>query len=104
MEEQKHTMLIVDDDQDQRFLAQRTFESLGTRFKVQLASSGQEAVAYLKGEGRFADRKTFEFPSYILTDLNMDPGDGFHVLEFLKNTPALSVPSRRGSLRFLRPR
>ena len=39
----------------------------------------------------FADRKQFEFPSYIITDLQMEPGDGFHLLEFLKDHPALSV-------------
>jgi len=87
----KFTLLIVDDDEDQRFLAKRTFEGLATRYRVQLASSGDEALAYLKGEGKFADRKKFEFPSYIITDLNMNPGDGFHILEFLKNHPALSV-------------
>ncbi len=91
MKAQKFTLLIVDDDQDARFLAQRTFESLATRYKVQLASNGDEAIAYLKGEGKFADRKKFEFPSYIVTDLQMEPGDGFTLLEFLKNNPALSV-------------
>ncbi len=88
---QKFTLLIVDDDEDARFLAQRTFESLAATYKVQLASSGNEAIAYLKGEGKFADRKKFEFPSYIITDLQMEPGDGFNVLEFLKDHAALSV-------------
>jgi CheY-like chemotaxis protein len=91
MKSQKHTLLIVDDDADQRFLAQETFENLYSNYKVQLAASGDEAIAYLKGEGKFADRKKFEFPSYIVTDLQMLHGDGFHVLEFLKNHPALSV-------------
>jgi CheY-like chemotaxis protein len=91
MKAQKFTLLIVDDDEDARFLAQRTFESLATRYKVQLASNGDEAIAYLQGDGEFADRKKFEFPSYIVTDLQMRPGDGFTLLEFLKNNPALSV-------------
>ena len=91
MKAKKFTLLIVDDDQDHRILAQYTFESLTTKYKIQLAANGQEALAYLKGEGKFADRKEFEFPSYILTDLQMQPGDGFHVLEFLKNNPALSL-------------
>lgn len=84
-------LLIVDDEGAGRFLAQRTFEHLGTKYRVQLAANGDEALAYLKGKGKFADRKRFEFPSYILTDLHMHPGDGFDILEFLKNTPALSV-------------
>ncbi len=91
MKAQKFTLLIVDDNEDERFLAQKTFEGLASKYKVQLASSGDEAIAYLKGEGKFADRAQFEFPAYIITDLQMAPGDGFHVLEFLKSNPALSV-------------
>ena len=91
MKASKYTLLIVDDDEDQRFFYKQSFEKLGTKYKVQLVDSGHQALAYLKGEGKFADRNQFEFPSYILTDLNMKPGDGFAVLEFLKNNPALSV-------------
>lgn len=80
MKAQKHTLLIVDDDEAGRFLTQRTFEHLATKYRVQLAANGDEALAYLKGKGKFADRKRFEFPSYILTDLNMHPGDGFDIL------------------------
>lgn len=54
-------------------------------------SSGNEAIGYLKGEGKFKDRRLFEFPSYIITDLGMPDGDGFEVLLFLKTNPALSV-------------
>src|SRR5512140_3179142 len=91
MKAQKHTLLIVDDDDDARFLAQHTFQRLGSKYKIQLAASGDEAIAYLKGEGKFADRTKFEFPAYILTDLKMEPGDGFHLLQFIKDNPALSI-------------
>ena len=91
MKATKYTLLIVDDDEDQRLIFKRTFEALGTKYKVQQAKSGDEALAYLRGEGKYQDRSKFEFPSYIITDLNMAPGDGFHILEFLKNRQALSV-------------
>ena len=91
MKATKYTLLIVDDDEDQRFLFKKTFEALGTKYQIQLAGSGNEALSYLRGEGKYADRTQYEFPSYVLTDLQMSPGDGFDVLEFIKNTPALSV-------------
>ena len=91
MKAQKHTLLIVEDDEDQRFFFQKSFEALGLSYKVQLAGNGEEAIAYLKGEGKYGERTEFEFPSYILTDLKMARGDGFHLLEFIKNTPAMSV-------------
>jgi CheY-like chemotaxis protein len=91
MKAKKFTLLIVEDDEDQRFFFKKAFEGLGIEYKVQLARDGEEAIAYLKGDGKYHDRKTYEFPSYILTDLKMSPGDGFHILQFLKETPALSV-------------
>ena len=91
MKAQKFTLLIVDDDEAHRFLALTTFERVSPTYKIQLAASGEEAIAYLKGTGKFADRKKFEFPSYVITDLKMPSGDGFHLLEFLKNNPALSL-------------
>jgi CheY-like chemotaxis protein len=87
----KHTLLIVDDDDTQRFFLEKTFKNLGAKYRVKCARSGTEALAYLKGEGKYADRSEFEFPSYIITDLNMSPGDGFMLLDFLKQNPALSV-------------
>lgn len=62
MKAQKHTLLIVDDDEAGRFLAQRTFEHLGTKYRVQLAANGHEALDYLKGKGKFADRKGLSSP------------------------------------------
>ena len=91
MKAQKYTLLIVDDDEDQRYFFKRAFEGVGENYKIHLAADGDEAIAYLKGEGKFRDRTKYEFPSYILTDLKMSPGDGFHILQFLKETPALSV-------------
>ena len=64
---------------------------MGTKYKVQLAVNGDDAIAYLKGDGKYSDRSQFEFPSYILTDLKMAPGDGFNILQFIKENPALSI-------------
>jgi CheY-like chemotaxis protein len=58
---------------------------------VQLAAGGHDAIAYLQGQGPYSDRSQYEFPSYILTDLQMPEGDGFHVLQFIKENPALSI-------------
>lgn len=91
MKAQKFTLLIVDDDEDERTFIERQFKALHAKYKIQTLSSGNEALAYLKGEGKFKDRQRFEFPSYIVTDLAMRDGDGFDILNFLKSNPALSV-------------
>jgi CheY-like chemotaxis protein len=88
---QKFTLLIVDDDADQRLFMKKAFEALAGNYRIQALAGGNEALAYLKGQGKYADRSTFEFPSYIITDLHMPNGDGFEILDFLKKNPALSV-------------
>ena len=91
MKAQKFTILVVDDDENQRLFIQRSFRILHSKYHIQALASGTEAVAYLKGEGKYRDRSRFEFPCYILTDLQMPRGDGFEILDFLKKNPTLSV-------------
>ena|SRR5688572_10136648 len=70
-------------------------QSSQCKYKFQTVSSGNQAIAYLNGEGKFNDRSTFEFPGYIITDLEMRDRDGFAVLDFLKSNPALVKPDYR---------
>jgi CheY-like chemotaxis protein len=91
MKAQKFSLLIVDDDENDRFLLERAFQRLGPYYRIHALSSGDEAVAYIQGEGKFGDRKEYQFPSYIMTDLKMFPKDGFFLLNFIKKNPALSI-------------
>ena len=91
MKRPEFTILIADDDPNDRFFIQRAIEATGVKAEVQLVSCGEEAIAYLKGEGQFADRAQHQYPSVILTDLKMSPGDGFSVLAFLKSTPRSAI-------------
>ncbi len=88
-------ILVVDDDIDEHFFAQLALEKvLPEGSTVQMVHSGNEAMAYMIGEGKFADRATYPFPSLIITDLNMADGDGFHVLEFLQKNVAWNIVPR----------
>lgn len=91
MKSEKRTLLIVDDDEHQRVFMQLALSRLDLKYRVQALRSGNEAIAYLRGQGKFANRKEYPFPGYIITDLQMNDGDGLAVLEFLKKHPALSV-------------
>jgi CheY-like chemotaxis protein len=80
-------ILLVDDDLDARDLLLLAFERIGIASRVSCVNSGNEAVAYLRGEGAFSDREQFAYPSLLITDLKMADGDGFRLLEQLRTTP-----------------
>ena len=84
------TILIVDDNSDDRFLMERALKHMSTGLVAQFVPSGNEAVAYLDGSGIYADRARFPYPSFVITDLDMPRGDGFTVLRHIQDlAPAL---------------
>ncbi len=86
-------LLLVDDDANDRFFLTRAFEKLNVGYRIQPLQSGGEALALIKGEGIYADRKAYPFPTFILTDLKMPGGDGFEILSYIKEHPErLIVP------------
>jgi CheY-like chemotaxis protein len=90
-----HRILLVDDDFDEQLLSSRALRKvLSTGSTLNLANGGDEAIAYLIGEGKFGDRQHYPFPTVVITDLNMPQGDGFELLEFLKANPAWRVVPR----------
>ncbi len=84
-------LLVVDDDDNDRFLLQRSFEKLNVGYRIQALRNGGEALALIKGEGIYADRQAYPFPSFILTDLKMSEGDGFAILSYLKEHPEILI-------------
>jgi CheY-like chemotaxis protein len=80
-------ILIVDDNPRDITLFQAALENCGIGYALQIASHGQQAIAYLRGDGSFADRKQFPLPAMIFTDLNMPVADGFELLAWLRDHP-----------------
>ena len=90
-EERLLKILLVDDDLDARDLLLLAFKRIGIASRVSCVNSGNEAVAYLKGEGAFSDRERFAYPSLLITDLKMADGDGFQLLEQLRTMPRYRI-------------
>jgi len=85
------TIMVVEDDANDQFLIQDAFREIGVTDPIQLVASGAQAIAYMMGDGKFADRQKYAYPTFIMTDLKMPDGDGFAVLEFLKSNPQWKV-------------
>jgi CheY-like chemotaxis protein len=91
MKREHLTILLVDDEPDDLFFIERAFRAAGIKDPIRTVGSGEEALEYLRGTGKFTDRSQFEFPSFILTDLKMNHGDGFWVLETVRKNPEWAV-------------
>ena len=72
------TVLIVDDDADDRFFMEKALRSDSSPIWIYLADSGQQALYTLKLVHRA--------PDVILLDLNMPGMNGFEVLEQIKQS------------------
>lgn len=51
---------------------------------LQTVADGSEAIAYLNGEGKYADRPLYPQPQFVLLDLNLPLVSGFDVLATIR--------------------
>jgi len=82
------TLLFVDDDANDRLLVELGCQRAQVSFLLKTVESGVEAISYLSGEGRFADRAAHPLPDLIFLDLKMPEMDGFQVLRWIRSDPA----------------
>jgi CheY-like chemotaxis protein len=82
-------VLIAEDDPSDVFFLKRAFVLAGVPAVLTFVRDGQEAIDYLEGESRYADRKAYPLPDLMLLDLKMPRLDGFDVLNWLRQQPGL---------------
>ncbi len=85
------TILIVDDDPNDQLMIEQALHTTPSPWTIRSVDDGAEAIAYLKGEGAYADRDRYPYPALIITDLKMPRVDGLAVLEFLRSTPRSAI-------------
>jgi CheY-like chemotaxis protein len=84
MEIMAKAILIAEDVEEDAVMVMDSLKKAGVKNPVLTVQDGDEVVAYLKGEGRFAERNKFPFPSVLLLDLKMPRMGGFQVMEWLR--------------------
>lgn len=82
------TLLLAEDEEADILFFTRALEEssqkAGVPIRLALTHDGEEALAYLKGEGEFADREKYPFPHIVVTDLKMPRLNGLDVMAWLK--------------------
>lgn len=82
-------ILLVEDDANDVFLLRRAFTKAGIESGLHTVGDGEEAVAYLAGDGKFSDRDQHPLPQLVLLDLKLPRRSGLEVLEWVRARPEL---------------
>jgi CheY-like chemotaxis protein len=86
-------ILYAEDDRDDRLLAEMAHRDSHVANPLVFVSDGDEALEYLRGDGRHADGAGWLDPGLVLLDLNMPGTNGLDTLRAVRADPAWrSIP------------
>lgn len=83
------TILLAEDDRNDVMLIQRAFSKSRILNPLVCVENGEQVLAYLKGEGEYADRSRYPLPLMLLLDLKLPRLSGHEVLQWLRDQPTL---------------
>lgn len=83
------TILMADDDADDRRLTRDALEESRLANDLRFVENGEELLAYLRRQGKYAAAEASPRPGLILLDLNMPRMDGRTALKEIKADPDL---------------
>lgn len=84
-------ILVVEDEPDAITLLRHAFTQAGITQPIQTVPDGEQAMAYLDGVGRYADRATYPLPALILLDLKIPRRPGLEVLAWIRAHPSVRL-------------
>ena len=87
MNASQRTILLADDGPDDAELTTLAFRRAGFANPIHTVCRAEDAIQYLKAEGRYADSTTFAVPWVVLLDIAMPGGNGWEVLAWIRQQP-----------------
>ena len=77
-------ILLVEDNEDDVFLMKRALQGARVVNPLHVVEDGQEALDYLSGNGKFADRESHPLPAVVFLDLKLPYISGHDVLAWIR--------------------
>jgi len=81
-----NVLYIDDDPNDLLFFGVFAKQTDGVEIELQTATDWQQAIDYLMGTGKYADRSACQVPDLIVLDLRMPVIDGFGFLAWRQSS------------------
>ena len=81
-------ILLVEDNADDAEMTIRALKKLHLANNLVHVEDGQEALDFLFGTGKYAERETANIPKVVLLDIKMPKVDGIEVLKQIKTHPS----------------
>ncbi len=78
------TVLLVEDETTDATLLMRGFKKIGVLNPVIHLRSGDDALGYLSGTGRYSDRVKYPLPVLVLLDLKLPGTTGLQLLQWMR--------------------
>ncbi len=85
-------LLLIEGDSNDRALFGHAVEASGLGVWLSTAPSADEAIAYLEGRERYADRELHPWPDLIVLALKLPGMSGLEFLEWKRKSAAREVP------------
>lgn len=84
-------ILLVEDLDDDVFMIRYALRQTHVTNPIEVARDGEEARAYLKRAGNYADGGSHPLPGLVLLDLKMPRMDGFELLQWIRQEPRFNL-------------
>jgi len=84
-------ILLAEDLANDVVLIRRALDKAGVKNPLLVVRDGEECLAYLRGVGKYSDRREYPLPDILLLDLKMPKMDGFEVLGAIRKEKAFST-------------
>lgn len=82
------TILIADDDTDDRLFMDKALRQSGYTQIIQFVEDGEDLMHYLRRQGGYTEQNA-PWPDLLILDLNMPRKNGFQALSEIKDDPKL---------------